>query len=113
MSKGAVLLKTTRLPFLILTPIYVFLGVALALANGVLVDPWSVSCILIAAAFSHVSVNCLNEYADFKSGLDFHTEKTPFSGGSGALPGCPEMAEQVLLVGFPRDATASTPLPRR
>ena len=47
---------------------------------------------------SHISVNTFNEYFDFQSGLDLKTEKTPFSGGSGALPDNPEMANVVLTV---------------
>lgn len=56
--------------------------------------------ILTAAVFSHISVNTLNEYYDFRSGLDIKTEKTAFSGGSGALPGNPEMAGMVFSVGL-------------
>jgi len=41
---------------------------------------------LLGAFLAHVSVNTLNEYYDFKSGLDLETIRTPFSGGSGALP---------------------------
>ncbi len=37
--------------------------------------------------FAHVSANVFNEYFDFKSGIDFETNKTPFNGGSGVLPG--------------------------
>ncbi len=39
---------------------------------------------LLGAFLAHISVNTLNEYFDFKSGLDLETIKTPFSGGSGA-----------------------------
>jgi 1,4-dihydroxy-2-naphthoate octaprenyltransferase len=35
----------------------------------------------------HVAVNALNEMHDFTSGIDQHTTRTPFSGGSGTLPG--------------------------
>ncbi|ALS98399.1 hypothetical protein AT746_09110 [Lacimicrobium alkaliphilum] len=48
--------------------------------------------------FGHISVNCLNEYQDFRSGLDFKTIKTPFSGGSGALPEHPQAAPAVLVM---------------
>jgi 1,4-dihydroxy-2-naphthoate octaprenyltransferase len=40
---------------------------------------------LVGALLSHVSVNVLNDVGDFKSQIDFHTEPTPFSGGSGYL----------------------------
>jgi 1,4-dihydroxy-2-naphthoate octaprenyltransferase len=35
---------------------------------------------------AHASVNIFNEYFDARSGLDFITFRTPFSGGSGAVP---------------------------
>ena len=34
-------------------------------------------------------MNAFNEYSDFRSGLDLHTHRTPFSGGSGSLPAAP------------------------
>ncbi len=54
----------------------------------------------MGAMSAHISVNMLNEYHDFKSGLDFKTKKTPFCGGSGALPNNPEIANLVLLFGL-------------
>jgi len=33
----------------------------------------------------HISVNTLNEYYDHKTGIDEHTQRTMFSGGSGVL----------------------------
>jgi len=34
----------------------------------------------------HVAVNVFNEIADFRTGIDLETVRTPFSGGSGTLP---------------------------
>ena len=51
--------------------------------------PW----LLLAACAAHWSVNVLNDYEDFQSGLDFYTPKTPFSGGSGVLVAHPEKAQ--------------------
>ena len=42
----------------------------------------------------------MNEYFDFKSGLDLETNPTPFSGGSGTLPKNPDKAHWVLLTGI-------------
>lgn len=56
--------------------------------------------ILIGAISAHISVNMLNEYYDFKSGLDLKTQKTAFSGGSGALPNNPEMANLIFFSGL-------------
>ncbi|MCE5264146.1 MAG: prenyltransferase, partial [Deltaproteobacteria bacterium] len=35
---------------------------------------------------AHAAVNIFNEYFDCRSGLDYRTRRTPFSGGSGAIP---------------------------
>jgi 1,4-dihydroxy-2-naphthoate octaprenyltransferase len=51
---------------------------------------------MVGAVCTHISVNAFNEYDDFKSGLDTRTQRTPFSGGSGTLPGNPGMAKIAL-----------------
>lgn len=91
--------KTIRRPFLILTPVCVFLGVSTVVASQISVD-LQLLLILLGAVLAHVSVNTLNEYFDFKSGLDLTTTKTRFSGGSGALPENPDMANAVLTIGL-------------
>lgn len=93
-------LQTTRPSFLVLTPVCIFLGLSTSLAKGVLINPTLVFFIFIGAIFAHISVNTLNEYDDFNSGLDLNTIKTQFSGGSGALPNHPEAAKSVLNVGL-------------
>jgi 1,4-dihydroxy-2-naphthoate octaprenyltransferase len=40
----------------------------------------------VGVLLAHVSMNVINDYFDYKSGLDFTTKPTPFSGGSGLLP---------------------------
>jgi 1,4-dihydroxy-2-naphthoate octaprenyltransferase len=52
---------------------------------------------LLGAISAHISVNAFNEFFDFSSGLDLRTKKTPFSGGSGALPAHPEAAMAVYI----------------
>jgi len=94
------LFQSTRPSFLILSPICVFLGTSTAISASGSVDASVLTLIVIGALCAHISVNTLNEYADFKSGLDLITIKTPFSGGSGALPGNPEMANMVLVAGL-------------
>ncbi|MEJ2454425.1 MAG: prenyltransferase [Candidatus Thiodiazotropha sp.] len=90
----------TRPNFLILTPICISLGLISVLVTGAPVA-WSVfGVVMLGALMAHVSVNSLNEYADFQSGLDFKTEKTPFSGGSGTLVMQPRLAIQALLLGI-------------
>lgn len=82
--------------FLVLTPACISLGLASALYSGEPVQWPLLAVILLAALLAHVSVNALNEYGDFRSGLDLHTRRTPFSGGSGTLPQHPQLAPQAL-----------------
>jgi 1,4-dihydroxy-2-naphthoate octaprenyltransferase len=91
MSRFALTLGPMRVPFLILTPACVVLGLGTALWIKGSVDWFYFALAMIGAVASHISVNAYNEYLDFKSGLDFKTERTPFSGGSGTLPQHPEM----------------------
>jgi len=56
--------------------------------------------VLLGALAAHMSVNILNEYQDFRSGLDFRTQQTPFSGGTKTLPGHPEAAGPALITGL-------------
>ncbi|MDH5182207.1 MAG: prenyltransferase, partial [Gammaproteobacteria bacterium] len=86
------LLGATRPPFLILTPACVFLGYATATLAAPQIDMMLFLLVLAGALCAHISVNAFNEYFDFKSGLDLHTTRTPFSGGSGSLPANPQMA---------------------
>lgn len=95
-SSGIVLLRTMRFPFLVLTPVCVLLGAAAASAGGTVIDLPLLALILAGALGAHLAVNMLNEHHDFCSGLDLNTTRTPFSGGSGALPAHPAVARQVF-----------------
>ncbi len=90
-------LKTSRPNFLILAPLCAWLGVILALEQGHEIHYEHIGLIVLGALLAHVAVNMLNEYQDFRSGLDFKTVKTPFSGGTGALPEDPGAASTVLV----------------
>lgn len=93
-------LQSMRPAFLVLTPACVFLGVATALVTSPPANIPHVFLVLAGALCAHIGVNALNEYFDFRSGLDLHTHRTPFSGGSGALPADPGMAQAVLNTGI-------------
>ena len=41
--------------------------------------------IVTGVTLAHFSVNALNDYMDYRSGLDFKTPRTPFSGGTKVL----------------------------
>lgn len=96
MSDVKNVLGPMRLPFLILTPACVLLGLGTAIWTSGKVNVFHFILALIGAVAAHISVNAFNEYFDFKSGLDARTERTPFSGGSGTLPANPGMARHAL-----------------
>jgi len=96
MSETAVVIRTSRPNFLVMAPLCVGLGVALAWRLPAAPPLLDTLLVFIGALLAHAAVNMLNEYEDFTSGLDLHTRRTPFSGGSGALPELPSAAQQVL-----------------
>jgi 1,4-dihydroxy-2-naphthoate polyprenyltransferase len=49
---------------------------------------------------THISVNTLNDYFDYKSGIDLKTRVTPFNGGSGILKSGLLKPAQVLWMGI-------------
>ena len=100
MSEPKALLGPIRLPFLILAPACVLLGAGTAIWTQGVSNPLHFVLAFIGAVAAHISVNALNEYFDFQSGLDFRTRRTPFSGGSGTLPANPRLARSALLIGL-------------
>ncbi len=94
------LLGPARAPFLTLPPVVTLLGLGVAVwrTNGH-VHYWYFLLALIGALTIHISVNALNEYHDYKTGLDELTQRTPFSGGSGALQARPDLAKKALGLG--------------
>jgi 1,4-dihydroxy-2-naphthoate octaprenyltransferase len=94
------LLDPMRIPFLILTPACVLLGLATAIWTTGDINWFHFALVVIGALSAHISVNVFNEYFDFRSGLDNNTNRTPFSGGSGRLPQSPEMENSVLKMAW-------------
>ncbi len=94
------LLGPMRVPFLVLAPVCVFLGIGTALWTSDGLNVLYVILALVGAVAAHISVNALNEYFDFKSFLDTKTKRTPFSGGSGTLPDKPQVAPYALWIGI-------------
>jgi 1,4-dihydroxy-2-naphthoate octaprenyltransferase len=85
-----------RPPFLLLPPVCVALGASTAVWTGSRINFLHLLLIFVGALAAHISVNALNEYFDFRSGLDLRTQPTPFSGGSGTLPARPQAAGLAL-----------------
>jgi len=83
-------LMVIRAPFLPLSVVLAFLGASIAW-YGVKTfgGEFNIGYALLAGLgilLAHISIDVLNEYFDYKSGIDLETRRTPFSGGSGALP---------------------------
>jgi len=91
-------LATSRPKFLILTFCCLSLVFATVVSENISINYLHVALVCIGALAAHISVNMLNEYQDFTSGLDLQTERTAFSGGSGTLPMKPELATLVQRV---------------
>lgn len=89
-----------RLPFLTLVPACVLLGAATAYLETGSLNWLHLALALLGGIAAHIGVNALNEYDDFRSGLDMRTERTPFSGGSGTLPDQPDKSRYALITGL-------------
>ena len=75
----------TRPQFLILSVVLVILGTAMAWYDGFF-NPLFFGLCFVGLLLVHITVNVLNDYFDYRSGIDLATTRTPFSGGSGILP---------------------------
>ncbi len=89
----------TRPQFLILTIVLAFLGTTMAWYDG----HFNLGFALLAylgLLLAHVSVNVLNDWFDYRSGIDLAVKRTPFSGGSGILKAKMLTPKQVLWLGL-------------
>jgi 1,4-dihydroxy-2-naphthoate polyprenyltransferase len=78
-------LGVARGPFLLLSVTLVAAGAAAGAYEGRFL--WSRTMLaLVGLVALHAAVNVLNEVSDMRRGIDLHTRRTPFSGGSGTLP---------------------------
>lgn len=74
-----------RAPFLLLPVTLVASGAGAAFWEGAF--SWSSTLLAgVGLVALHMAVNIFNEWSDHRTGIDFATERTPFSGGSGTLP---------------------------
>ena len=100
MSVLSTVVKTMRPPFLLL--VVSCLTLSFGFVNFLNIDgSWFLfSLIVVCGLCAHIAVNMLNEYVDCTSKLDFATNRTPFSGGSGALVNEPSVAGLVKYIGI-------------
>lgn len=89
----------TRPQFLLLSVVLAFLGTSIAFYDGFFHPGYAVLA-FFGLLFAHISVNVLNDYFDYKSGIDLETKRTPFSGGSGILPAAKLTPKQVFRFGI-------------
>jgi 1,4-dihydroxy-2-naphthoate polyprenyltransferase len=87
-NKIVIWLNQIRANFLVLAVLLVLIGIALSYkylpANHVI--RWlDLALIIFGTVMAHASVNLFNEYSDHLTGIDSHTKRTPFSGGSGMM----------------------------
>jgi 1,4-dihydroxy-2-naphthoate octaprenyltransferase len=89
----------TRPKFLVLSVVLGMTGTCIAWYDGF----FNIGDALLATfglIMAHMSVNTLNDYFDYRSGIDKVTDRTPFSGGSGMLKEGLLSPREVLLIGI-------------
>ena len=89
----------TRPQFLLLSVVLAFLGTSIAWYDGYFHLGHALLAFL-GLLLCHIGVNVLNDYFDYRSGIDLKTKRTPFSGGSGILPAAQMTPRQVFWLGM-------------
>jgi len=82
----SVWLRVIRVRFLLASVIAVSLGLAINWWQNSSIDPLDAILIFAGVMALHASVDLLNDYWDFKRGIDTKTKRTKMSGGTGVLP---------------------------
>ncbi len=88
-------MSQTRANFLALSVALVMIGGAAALRAG----SFHIGVLLltmVGVMLAHISANLFNEHSDWRTGIDLHTVRTAFSGGSGTLQAGLLRPEQAL-----------------
>ncbi|MCE5223878.1 prenyltransferase [bacterium] len=76
--------KIVRAQYMTLPVVLSIIGNALAYYEGAF--QWGVAVLsFIGLMLAHMSVNVINDYFDFKSGIDQVVTRSPFNGGSGSI----------------------------
>jgi len=82
----SVWLRVIRVRFLLASVIAVSVGLSLNWWQNSSIDPLDAILIFFGVMALHASVDLLNDYWDFKRGIDTKTKRTKMSGGTGVLP---------------------------
>jgi 1,4-dihydroxy-2-naphthoate octaprenyltransferase len=82
----SVWLRVIRVRFLLASVIAVSVGLAISWSQTSQIDVFHAVLTLGGVMALHASVDLLNDYWDFKRGIDSQTKRTKMSGGTGVLP---------------------------
>ena len=82
----AVWLRVIRVRFLLASVIAVSLGLVINWYQNSIIDPLDAIVTFAGVMALHASVDLLNDYWDYKRGIDTVTNRTKMSGGTGVLP---------------------------
>jgi len=82
----SVWLRAIRIKFLLASVIAVSLGLSVTWWHSGTIDIFQAALTMAGVIALHASVDLLNDYWDFKRGIDTKTKRTPMSGGTGVLP---------------------------
>jgi len=96
----SVWLRAIRVKFLLASVIAVSLGLSLAWYYGHPIDALHAFLTFAGVISLHASVDLLNDYWDFKRGIDTKTKRTKMSGGTGVLPEGLLTPKSVYIVGI-------------
>ena len=82
----SVWLRVIRVRFLLASVIAVLVGLALNWSQNSTIEYFDAILTFAGVMALHASVDLLNDYWDFKRGIDTQTTRTKMSGGTGVLP---------------------------
>jgi 1,4-dihydroxy-2-naphthoate octaprenyltransferase len=78
--------RAIRIKFLLASVIAVTNGIAISYWTNGYIDFGYALLTLFGILCLHISVDLLNDYSDFKRGIDTNTKRTKYSGGTGVIP---------------------------
>lgn len=96
----SVWLRIIRIKFLLASVIGITVGILFSFYSFQEFNLLSAILTYIGVIFLHASVDILNDYWDYKRGIDNITKRTKYSGGTGVLPEKKLTPQQVYRAGF-------------
>jgi len=93
-------LRVIRIRFLLASVIAVSVGLSISWWQNSTIDIFQAALIMGGILALHASVDLLNDYWDFKRGIDIKTKRTRLSGGTGVLPEGLLQPKQVYRAGI-------------